>query len=186
MNKTALLAQIITILKNNDSSKTEKENTMTKTEQIMQKLGFFAFSPLKVKDEKELKEPKGYAKEYINRNTGATAGMLVGMTGGAGIGAGLGSIGRTSNAAEIGVLTGMLAGGITGGITGDVRSLRKTEREAGVKPTGVGKYLGRSLGSVITGTILPIPVVGGAVGDYTVSRHLTEYKKQRPTEVKKD
>ena len=104
-----------------------------------------------------LKTGTGYIKERGNRAIGGLLGAAPGL---ALMGAGL----RSTRG-------GMTASGGIGGI----RSTRKTERGAGVQPMGVGKFLGRTLGSSVGGVV--IPFVGSPVGDYVTSRKLQEYKK---------
>ena len=129
----------------------------------LKKLGFMAVTPFKVKNKKELKSPKGFAKETAN----ATIGYLAGGLAGGVIPAGLylaakrvspmrmraGFTGNEAHFINSGKAFGMaMIGGGLGGVTGGVRSLRKTEREAGVKPSGLGKFLIRG-GSSAAGFI---------------------------------
>ncbi len=129
------------------------------------KSAFWAVAPLKVKNRKEWESGKGYTKEYINRTLGAALGALPGA---AVFGAGAAK-GNTPLTA-IGALLA-LAGSTTGG----VRSLHKSERSAKVKTTGLGQYLGRTLGAGVGQSLIPVPLVGGAVGDYVVSRHMQKH-----------
>ena len=141
---------------------------MDKAEQVFTKYAFFALTPFDVKNKQELESGKGFAKEYANRFTGGLAGATVGAFGGAF----LGSLGGV-NGANIGAK----AGAILGAVTGDVRSLRKTEREAHVQPTDLGKYIARSIPGGIAGRFVPsAKFVLAPFGDYMVSRRAFKYE----------
>lgn len=147
---------------------------MDKAQVVFNKLAFIAVTPFKVKDEKELKSGKGFTKETGNQMasgfTGALAGGVVGAVLGAAAGAGGG--GGTEGALAGAGIGASLLGGV-GGVVSSIRGVRKTEREAGVQPMGVNKFLGRTLGRVVSA---PVPVVGSLAGDFVVSRHLQDYE----------
>ena len=136
----------------------------------MKKVALFATAPFKVKDEKELKSSKGHFKELANASIGGT----VGAAAGAGAGGVLGSfVGATG--------LGAVAGGIAGGVSGAKKSINKTERQAGAKPSGYGKFFGRAAAS--TGMAAPgLAVLGlGAIG-YGASK--TSWGKNVASKVK--
>ena len=147
----------------------------------LEKLSYVAFTPFGPKDKKELDSGKGYLKEFGNRLVSSSVGAMAGYASGAA--AGLGALllarkglkGRdlsiimAKNAPQAAALAGGVVGAYTGAITSDIRSIRKTERGAGVKPMGAGKHLGRTLGSSLLGPL----------GDYGVSRHLQIYETQK-------
>jgi len=144
--------------------------TQTKAQTTFEKVAFIAVTPWKVKDNRELKTGKGWLKEYGNRFTsqllGAAPGVAVATAGA-----------FTRGKARLPLIAGGAALGFTGAVTSDIRAIRKTERGAGVQPTGTGKYLGRHFGSVGAGML--IPAVGSPLGDYYVSRKLQTYKKAK-------
>ena len=138
----------------------------------LEKSAFFAVTPTKIKSRDEYFSAKGYAKEYVNQTLGGTLGGVVGGIGGAAIGA-LG--GPTGAAIGAGV------GVATGGLTGSIRSLRKTEREAKVKQTGLGDLFVRNVASGV-GSV--VPIVGTTLGDYYASRHLSRSKDDKKSKKK--
>ena len=186
-----------------------------------EKKAFFATTPFKVKDEKELKSAKGYLKEQFNRTLGQTAGATTGFVGGGALGYGLMPRSEFANSkrskeelksvkqvlkasgmnkekikraikilkhidpAKAGAaIFGGVVGGSIGSIVGDVRSLRKTERKAGVEDTGVGQYIGRGVGAGLAGSAalaaglgLKGQMLGGRLGDALISRKLIGYEK---------
>lgn len=143
-------------------------------EYVLEKLAFFAVTPFDVANQQELESGKGYFKEMGNRLAGGVTGAMVG-------GAPLGLLGgalqanRPGGGAGKATIAAAILAALAGAYTGDVRSLRQTEREAGVKPTGVGKYLGRAVGSTVGSAV--VPGVGGLLGDYLVSRQIQKYQK---------
>jgi hypothetical protein len=136
-----------------------------KAEIIFEKLSFIAFTPLTVKNKEELRSINGYLKEKLNEVVSVAAGAGTGGLVG-------GTLGMLTRKPEL-IAPSIVAGSAIGGITSGIRGVRKTEREAGVKPTGVGKFLGRTAGRIVTA---PVGGVGSYLGDYVVSRHLQEYK----------
>jgi len=137
-------------------------------EYVLEKLAFIVVNPFTVKDKKELQSVKGYAKEKGNAFTSF-------LTGGAlsGAAAGLLTGALTKDPKKAQIAAGVAAG--LGAITSDIRSTRATERKAGVKPMGVGKYLGRGVASTLAQAAIPIPGVN-LVSDYLVSRKLQKYE----------
>jgi len=170
-------------------------------EYVLEKLAFIAVTPFNVTNKKELESKKGYLKEVGNRVAGSIGGSLTGATIagllGAAIAAGVIKIKPNTadffNVKDIAALAALTAAPI-GSIAGDYKSLRKTEREAGVDPSTFGKYLARGLGSA-TGTniiadtatvAIPKIGIGGNIAlkallqptlDYTISRKLQKYKE---------
>lgn len=180
---------------------------MDKAEAVFNKYAFLAVTPFDIKDKKEYKSGKGYAKEWANKVIGVIGGGITGGLAGMGIGA-LAALpfakgkskaarslaraaksnhklnGKTVSRISVDLtkpdimqsatMAGGIVGAVTGGITGEVRSIRKGEREAGVKQTGLGSYLGRSVAGAVAGSV--VPVIGAPVGDYYASRELRELK----------
>lgn len=146
---------------------------MDKAQVVFNKLAFIAVTPFKVKDEKELKSGKGFAKETGNQMASGFTGALAGGVVGAALGAAAGIPGGGTEGALAGAGIGASLLGGVGGVVSSIRGVRKTEREAGVQPMGVNKFLGRTLGRVVSA---PVPVVGSLAGDFVVSRHLQDYE----------
>ena len=120
----------------------------------------FAVTPFDVKSKKELSSIEGWTKERTNMFTGQVVGGLIGGLLAAGTSGLIGDRIPSDLFKKLPVksktLFLALAGALAGGGVGGIRSLRKTEREAGVKPTGVGKYLGRVSGTGVGAVALPI------------------------------
>ena len=126
-----------------------------------EKTAVFGVTPWDVKSPEELDSVEGYAKERGNMLVGQGVGALTGGAIGAAVGeTGLGKkinpkfVAKLPNKSNTLFLA--LLGALSGGWLGGVRSLRKTEREAGVEPTGPGKYFGRTAGTL--GGALTIPI----------------------------
>lgn len=151
--------------------------------QGLNKKAVFGVTPWDVKSPEELDSIEGYARERGNMIAGQLTG---GLTGGAlGAAAGEAGLGKKVNPKFVAKLPNKsntlflaLLGALGGAWTGGVRSLRKTEREAGVEPTGPGKYFAR-VGGTAAGSVT-VPIWGAPMGDYAVSRHLQDYKRTKP------
>jgi len=147
------------------------------TELGFHKTAFWGITPLKPKPGEEYDSLKNYAKEYVNTGLG----IVLGAGGGAGAGAGLGAlVGYMAKKPALGAGVGAAIGAFPGAITGGIRSLRKTERETGVKPTGVGQYFGRVFGAGIPSAAINHYLPGASiltapVFDYAVSRKLQNH-----------
>ena len=135
---------------------------MDKAEAVFNKLSFV--TPMKIKSKKELASPKGYVKERVNMMTGGIMGALPG--------AAAAVVAHTKKRLPMRAAGGALA--VLGGTVGAISSLRKGEKSVGVKPTGVGKYIGRATGATVGDMVLP--GIGGPLADYAVSRKLYKYK----------
>lgn len=162
-------------------------------EEDFTKEAFFAVAPFKGG---KYDSAGGYGAEYGNKMLGDLTGSFAGAGGGAGIGAGIGGIigairGKAKKGAGIGAAIGGGIGYLAGGVTGQIRSLRKSERNAGVRPSGVGAILGRGLaatggglagagvGALAGSALGPVGrtvgavlggTAGGIAGDYLASR----------------
>lgn len=126
------------------------------------KTAFWGITPFKVRDRKEWKSGKGKLKEWANVQSGNFVGSLPGIA------IMLAALKNPGVSYGIGLPTTIL-----GGLTGGIKSLRATEREAGVKPTNLPQFLGR-VGGKIGGGFL-VPVIGSELGDYYVSRHMQKH-----------
>lgn len=175
----------------------EKTETFKKCAKCKSKMNKKAFyTPFDVKSRKEYYSSEGYLKELGNTTLSALAGGAMGGVAGGAVGAGLAAAiwaglpaGYKKNlelpaALMGGAALGGLPGMLVGGVVGDYKSMRKTEREAGVDVTRPLGYIGRKLGSSLTGTIIPIPVVGPAIGDYVVSRKMLDNRMGKEAEYK--
>ena len=80
----------------------------------------------------------------------------------------------------MGTAAGIMGGGLVGMLTGDYQSVRKGEREAGVRQSTIGEHIGRNIISNI-GTSVGTRLAGGSVGalagvgtDYVVRKKMKE------------
>lgn len=121
---------------------------MSKAQIVFEKLAFIA--PFTIKDKKELQSVKGYAKEVGNMMTGLMVGSIPGIA--------LAIAKKPLISVPVQPL---------GASVGAYLSLRKSERKAGVKPSGIGKLLARNLGAL---------AFFGLPGDYFVSRKVQKYE----------
>ena len=141
----------------------------------LEKLGFFALAPSKVRDKKgkvqkgakSYNTAKGAVAEAVNREIGGGVGLATGALGGAGVGKLL-SKGKKG-------LEGGLIGGLAGVLTGRIRSQRKTEEVHGVKKTGVGRYMASLPFSMAGAAFVPVPLVGNYMGENLYTRKISPY-----------
>lgn len=128
------------------------------------KLAFFA--PFETKKE-DYDTVSGFAAEQGNRAVGSLTGAAGGGGIGAGIGGAIGAILKGKKGAKAGAKIGGIGGAVVGSTVGDVKSLHKSEEDAGKKKTNFGQYLGRNL----LNAAVPVPFVG----DYLASRKLQNH-----------
>lgn len=143
---------------------------MDKAQVVFEKLGFITAHIMDAPKKKDYKSVGGYARETVNRMSSKLVGGALGAAGGATVG---GLIGLALKNPAAGAGAGALLGGVPGTIVSDYRSIRRTEKETGIKEkdrTNVGGYIVRGIGAGVGGAV--IPVLGGFGGDYLVSREL--------------
>jgi hypothetical protein len=129
--------------------------------------------------------------ELVGRPVGAIGGASLGALTGAGAGALRGVLSKTKGKARK-QLIGQLArtwgargataagiGGFLGGhIVGGYKGLSQAYRASGYEPPTKKQYLGRLGGAAAGGFVLPVPVLGPAIGEYLVQRHLQTAPKK--------
>ena len=140
---------------------------------FIEKKAFVGLTPFNIRDKETFHSTEGYMKEVGNR----TAGMFAGAAAGALTG---GIVGTTLAGQGMGTAAGIMGGGIVGMLTGDYKSVRKGEREAGVRQSTIGEHIGRNIISNI-GTSVGTRLAGGSVGalagvgtDYVVRKKMKE------------
>jgi len=151
---------------------------------VMEKLAYFAITPFKVKNKKELESLDGFVKETGNRLISTTAGSAAGLASGFGLGIALGKViaaytaarGKRIPPSEL-VTRGAMAGAAAGAFIGNLAALRETERQAGVKNSTSLDLFKRGVGGFIGSKIIPTANLGNFLGDYIVSRKINKYKE---------
>lgn len=139
---------------------------------MMFKNAFFALTPFEPEKGSKHKSFGSWGPEIGN----ILAGEIVGAAAGAAIpGAGALAAALAGNPTLAGILGATAIGtGLLGGYIGAGRSLRATEREAGLKPSHFGQLAGRYGGALVGSAALgPIGTVGG---DFLTSRYLQKHK----------
>ena len=101
-------------------------------EYVLEKLAFIVANPFEVENQKELESATGYAKEWGNKVISGLAGLGIG----AAAAIPLVAIGTVSKKPALQVMGALAAPTLVplGGITSSIRSIRETERGAGVEP----------------------------------------------------